>query len=105
MNWIEILGLVGVAATLVGVYLAIGPWRDYRRNRKLDDFTIWKEFARRVVKNYKEFSVLRYPYAKVDGAIPLSCVINNESRSRDLVVELGGIARSDKRKPLLVIGE
>src|SRR5437870_4029664 len=106
MSWFDIVGMAGLVATLVGVFLGWGPWREHRRKRKRDDVAVLREFARRVVKDYKDGSAARFPYAEVKGAIQLSCLLNNDTRPRELVRELAKPRpQGEQPKPALVIGE
>jgi hypothetical protein len=63
-----VVGAVGLIATLVGVFLAWGPWREHWHRRRRDDVTVLKELAQAIIKNYKGASAARYLYAEVKGA-------------------------------------
>jgi len=106
MSWIDIVGVAGLLATLIGIYLGWGPWREHRKKSKRDDLALLTEFARTILKDCKEGSAARFPYAEVKGAIRLTCLLNNETRPRDLVRELAKQPPSgEPPKPTLVVGE
>jgi uncharacterized protein YjbI with pentapeptide repeats len=101
-----ILGGLGLIATLVGVYLGWGPWKEHRRKKRFDDGAVLTKLAETIINNYKNVPVSRYPYAEVKGAIGLNCVVNNDVHSRTLIDELmRNGAPGEQRKPALVIGE